>query len=356
MGERQLPEPVEGTWLDITSGDDEQDARLRELLELEVDPRELTSGVLDWMRYEHFTWSAFERWREVFLVRGECPAMWIDTLFEDIPPNLLSREQVQLMRGLSNEARRLMATGAGPLTDETRRDRAELNTREFLSAEEELAKNGLVLRRPSASEALGVLRIQELRAMQKKAGLKGARSKEELRAIILEGCPEEELHRLLPVGIRQLDGVPAEDPDWYQYCYQLARLLIHAAQSESHFLKRHAEAVSKSASRAAFSACGDGFDSVCEERDGQPFDVLKAQPWLPHFPGCRCATHILDYQDRQFEMAECITAPSTKKKRKAVQARARRTQEPPGCLGVVLALTATAAWRIALHIVPNLTL
>lgn len=352
MGTRPLPKPAEGTWLDITSGDDEQDARLRELLEPEVDPRELTGGVLGWMRYEHFTWSAFERWREEFIARGECPAMWIDTLFEDIPPNLLSPEQVQRMRGLSSEARRLMATGEAPLSDEERQDRAELSAREFLRAEEELAVGGVVFRSPSVSEALGVLRIQELRVIQKESGLKGARSKEALRAIIVEGCSEEELLQRLPAGIRLLDGVPAEDPGWYEYCYQLSRLLVHSAQSEKHFSERHADAVRAGASKAAFSAAGDGLDSVCEKLDGRSIEVSESEPWLPHFPGCRCATHILAYgaRPREVEKSPHVRAPVKSSTGSRTQARRKKTSV--GCLGALLGMLAVAAWRIALQVAP----
>jgi hypothetical protein len=145
--------------------------------------------------------------------------------------------------------------------------------------------------------------IKELRSLQRALGLKGARSKDELRDIILEGAKEEVIEARLDGAYFVLSELSTIRDGWGYYCSWVARLLVHPQASEAWLAERlhqwRQESVDEQAGHVHFPGCrcvllvterANPFDESREPRqhEAEPRAVTRRKPASPK-GGCLVA-------------------------------------------------------------------
>ena len=112
-----------GSWTDLQVDDTASGARIRDELQREVDPRERAPLIQAELEVNEWRWPSLEEWRRVFAAKGEVPAMWEEVLIEEPPMPTWGRDEMALLKKLSNDARTLArgADGAFKLSERMRR-------------------------------------------------------------------------------------------------------------------------------------------------------------------------------------------------------------------------------------------
>ena len=195
---------------------------------------------------------------------------------------------------LSQEERGLLGTLGVPakqifLIPRCARDLTEYSSETNLSASKvkvalaELKESGIESRAANPEEVLATLGIEDLRAIQRRHSLKGARSKAELVTILeggLVGNPDM-LALLEPKSI--LDGKADFSFVWMFYCTQMSRIIADVIHREVALAERWLGGLQPNVTHVRVWPGGDW---CCDEKLELPFALVEGL--FPHFPGCRC--------------------------------------------------------------------
>ena len=327
----QLPAPSNGSWLELELEQEASKAVWR-ALEREAPQAERSPEICEALEVSEWRWPALELWRVVFRERGECPGMWEEVLVAEPPTSAMSAVERELWGGLSADGRQLARSVLGAFSVEGVRKRLGWSEAKAVQAIELLEAEGVPVVAASTGAVLEAMSIQELRSVQRRLELKGARSKKELAAIIENGADDAAIRGSFEREYFVLEGLSSLDEQWSYYCSWVARLLVHTFDSERHVAERLADARETGVVRLEWSATGDGLDSVCEQRCGQTFALGDTERGRAHFPGCRCTLLVAEREEPDFESALEAAVGEGLDERSTVRQRPRSRASNGGCL------------------------
>jgi hypothetical protein len=255
--------------------------------------RDLESALLG----SGWRWPAFEGWRGRFAGLGAYPAMWIglETL-PAAPPQLA--EALTRWDRLGAAPRRLLVSHYWPMPFVELLRRSGLKEWELEAVLAELAEAGFARRLRTPGERLELLRVPELRALAKRAGVKGAKRKAELIAK-MRAAGDDRLAELLPPELPAegvaVDGFSDELTPWLRYERARIFLFAHTARASWWAAQQQSNAIENVAALVSgmlLEVLGQGEDPcpVCPKRAGRRVDPrdARADDLPPFHPGCRC--------------------------------------------------------------------
>jgi len=335
----KFPRCEEGSWVDLEVDDPSARKAIDAALARDEDSRELAPLVQQELELCSWRWPALEKWRAVFAARGECPAMWEEVLIHEPPQPGWSPDEMALRRSLPEDARAFARgiDGAFSLAERSRRLGWELARCE--SALEALRAGGAGVERASVRATLGAMGIKELRSLQRALGLKGARSKDELRDIILEGAKEEVIEARLDGAYFVLSELSTIRDGWGYYCSWVARLLVHTQASEAWLAERLHQWRQESVTHVQWDDTGNYHDTVCQELAGPTLALGDEQAGHVHFPGCRCVLLVTERANPFDESRE----PRQHEAEPRAVTRRKPASPKGGCLVAIVGLVSIAA-------------
>jgi hypothetical protein len=243
-------------------------------------------------------WPEFDYWRERFRELGAFPAMWSDLSGLPVGVDQTTQAVLTCWIRLSVPARAILASRPWPMPVAELGERSRLAGHDLERILAELEREGFARRLRSAAERLEVLKLNELRAIARRAGVRLSGKKAEVVARLRMSLSEPELRSLLPLRACDCDGAivsfPEEVGPWVTY--QRARLWLFAHTATLAWLsdRNRRSYIDAGIARMGFQILGQQDDPcpVCPEHHRQRFDdasAVRPEDLPPLHPGCRCA-------------------------------------------------------------------
>ena len=257
-------------------------------------------GLLYW---SDFKWPYLDEWIAIFSVKGRYPITWdVDggELFSS-PATTVVSKKAQLAAGLLSvlersalrSCYRWQFAGQVPMRADANLALTRDQITQFGLETEDLA---------SSEELLWMQSMDSLRAVQKRFGIKGEKSKELLISrLTAEVSNEDLLASFGPLPWRVTSVVQSENAEWRwgQYCNFVGGVLVGVASAVFHTselleqMDAHGSVSWGSRPLECLRAGSAGDEPPCDRFDGKMLSGSKLECLPPHYPGCRCVLSLV---------------------------------------------------------------